>query len=120
MLSSQMERRVRERWDEICPLLLLHARCHAVNPLLQIMEWKALHAQRVEILLGRGVRLRKIRHWQWDDPRINEQAFGIILDKAIGNLTKRRKTIPPAGLAKFTRKRVPSTRTTQGDNDDRT
>jgi hypothetical protein len=119
MLSKQMQRRIRERYSELLPSLLAVARRYAVNPLLQIMEWKVLHAQRVETLLVRGVRLRKIRHWGWDDPRLNEQEFGIILDKAVGNLKKRRKTIPPRGFAKLVRKH--GTIHTQGDkNADRT
>lgn len=112
-MTKQMERRIRERWEELRPALVIRARQEAFHPMKCVEEWQALHQSRVVTLLRRGVRLRKIRTHGWDDPLISEVVFCDILYTAVNNLRKRTRR-PPHGLAKFARKRVPSTK---GDTD---
>lgn len=107
-MTPQMRRRINERWDEIAPTLLLQAKRNTEHcqPLMDC--WRAIHSQRVELLLARGVRLRKIRLHSWDDPRLSVEQFIAIIERAVTNRRKRNRTIPPHGLAKFKYSDVPS------------
>lgn len=121
-MTGQMERRIRERWDELRPMLVIYYRRESVDPTLRLVQLQELHSARVERLLKVGVRLRKIRKWNWDDPLRGDREFDECFRMAVANLKKRNRR-PPVGLAKFTQNHVPSnrTRTTQGDKDaDRT
>jgi hypothetical protein len=115
MLSKQMQRRIRERFEELRPSLLADARRYATYPAQMMILWQIQHTERVESLLCRGVRLRKIRTWGWDDPRHSAEFFAIIVEKAVTNLKKRRKSIPPRGFAKLVHKHKHGTIQTQGD-----
>lgn len=99
-MTPQMQRRIRERWKEIAPTLVLEYRRLGLPP-GQLQVWCNLHAARVGQLLSRGVRLRKIRTHGWDDPRATEAEFQQNVRAAVDNLRKRNRTIPAKGLAKF-------------------
>src|SRR5262249_23306880 len=107
---------IRERWDELRPVLTLHARRYAINPMQQIEEWRVVHEVRVGEMLKRGIRLRSIRRHSWDDPRHDDAAFMEMIVAALNNQSNRKRAAhpPPKGLAKFKHSAVPST-TTRGD-----
>lgn len=100
-MTAQMQRRIRERWQELVGSLTLESRRHAPDPTAQMEVWKLDHTRRITDLLTRGVRLRKIRTHGWDDPRATEHEFAIMMRKAVNNLRKRNRAVPPKGLAKF-------------------
>lgn len=114
-MTPQMQRRIRERWEEIFPILTLEARRVSGMPVLLLGQWKEIHAQRVEMLLLRGVRLRKIREHSWDDPTYTPELFARKLRLAVDNLRKRNRTVPAKGLAKFQHSDLPSPTGRTGD-----
>jgi hypothetical protein len=110
-ISTQMRRRIRERWEELRPRLTWQARRTCPNPTLTLRAWLETHERRIEMLLLSGVKLRKIRQYNYDDPSHEFEHFITLLNKAVRNLRHRPLHAAPKGLAKF----LEPEHTTQGE-----